>query len=379
MSDAIRPFTIAIPQATLDDLAARIDLTRWPERETVDDWSQGVPLAELRALVDYWRNGYDWRACEARLNALPQFITTIDGLDIHFIHVRSAHENATPLILTHGWPGSVLEFLDAIPRLVDPEAHGGTAADAFHVVVPALPGYGFSGKPEATGWGLDRIAQAWSVLMGRLGYDRWFAQGGDWGSVVTVSMAVQEVPGCAGIHLNLVSGQPTEAATSNPTPEDRKAFEKIAHYMNWDGAYAQQQRTRPQTLGYGLTDSPVGQAAWIFEKMWAWTDNNGSPYDALSRDQILDNITLYWVTASAASSARLYWEVGNVMRDGEINLPTAYTQFPHDLFTTPRAWLENRFRNIVYAAEAECGGHFAAWEQPDIFVREVRAAFAAMR
>jgi len=379
MSDAIRPFTIAVPQSTLDDLAARLDLTRWPERETVGDWSQGVPEAELRSLVDYWRNGYDWRACEARLNAFPQFLTTIDGLDIHFIHVRSRHEGATPLILTHGWPGSVLEFIDAIPRLVDPEAHGGTAADAFHVVVPALPGYGFSGKPDATGWSTQHTARAWAELMARLGYDRWFAQGGDWGGIVTLSMAAQQVPGLAGIHVNLITAEPTEEAKTNPTPEDLHAFERIGYYMNLDAAYAQQQRTRPQTLGYGLVDSPVGQAAWIFEKMWAWTDNKGSPYDALTRDQILDNITLYWVTASAASSARLYWESATPDMGDEITVPTAYSEFPRDIIPAPRSWLNKRYKNLVYYAKADCGGHFAAWEQPDVFVREVRAGIAAMR
>jgi pimeloyl-ACP methyl ester carboxylesterase len=380
MSDAITPFTVAIPQAALDDLAERLDLARWPEAETVDDWSQGVPLAVLQSLAGYWRNGYDWRRCEAKLNALPQFTTTIDGLDIHFIHVRSAHENATPLLLTHGWPGSVLEFLETIPRLVDPEAHGGTAADAFHVVIPSLPGYGFSAKPEQTGWGLERTARAWGTLMARLGYDRWFAQGGDWGSVMTMTIGQLGLPGCAGIHVNLLSAPPPESAKTAPTPEEAHAFERFQFYADHDGGYALQQRTRPQTVGYGLVDSPVGLAAWILEKIYAWTDNAGSPFDALSQDQVLDEITLYWLTATGASSARMYWEaLGRAMDQREVNVPMGYSLFPREIFPSPVEWVRAAWPRLVYANKVEKGGHFAAWEQPELFVDELRAAFAAMR
>lgn len=379
MSAEITPFTIATPQAALDDLKARLALTRWPERETVDDWSQGVPLAEMRALVDYWRDGYDWRACEARLNAFPQFITEIDGLPIHFLHVRSPHANAAPLVLTHGWPGSVLEFEQVIPRLVDPVAYGGRAEDAFHVVVPAIPGYGFSGKPTGTGWNAKRIAEAWGQLMARLGYGQWFAQGGDWGSIITVNIGAGPVPGCAGIHLNMVRVPPPEAELANPTPAGTKAIEGMKHYDTWDNGYAIQQRTRPQTVGYSLVDSPAGLAAWIFEKIWAWTDNRGSPYDALTRDQVLDNITLYWLTASGASSARMYWEAMHAPRPTRIDLPMGYTMFPREIFPTPPSWIGQMFTNVVYTNEVPAGGHFAAWEQPEVFAREVQAAFARMR
>jgi pimeloyl-ACP methyl ester carboxylesterase len=380
MSEAIIPFTVAIPQAALDDLGERLDLARWPEAETVDDWSQGVPLAVLQPLVEYWRNGYDWRRCEARLNSLPQFMTEIDGLDIHFIHLRSVHEHATPLLLTHGWPGSVLEFIEAIPRLVDPEAHGGTAADAFHVVIPSLPGYGFSAKPEQTGWGLERTARAWGTLMARLGYDRWFAQGGDWGSVMTMTIGQLGITGCAGIHVNLLSAPPPERALTEPTPEEAHALERSRFYSEHDSGYALQQRTRPQTVGYGLVDSPVGLAAWILEKIYAWTDNAGSPFDALSQDQVLDEITLYWLTATGASSARMYWEaLGSAMAKREVAVPMGYSLFPREIFPSPVEWVRAAWPRLVYANKVEKGGHFAAWEQPELFVDELRAAFAAMR
>ena len=271
----IRPFTLAVPQADIDDLHARIDRARWPERECVDDWSQGVPLASLRELVGYWRRGYDWRRCEARLNGLGQYHSEIDGLDIHFLHVRSPEPQAVPLILTHGWPGSVVEFLDCIGPLTDPVAHGGRAEDAFHVVAPSLPGYGFSGKPAATGWNIDRIARAWAVLMDRLGYSRWFAQGGDWGAIVTTALGAQAPEGLAGIHVNMALAPRTRDDFVDPTPEEQRAIDAGEHYIQFESGYSTQQRTRPQTLGYGLVDSPVGQAAWIYEKMMTWTDNPG--------------------------------------------------------------------------------------------------------
>ncbi len=372
---AIRPFQLAIEQAQLDDLNTRIDLTRWPERETVDDWSQGTPLAALQDLVAYWRNGYDWRACEARLNDLGQFVTEIDGLDIHFIHVRSPHRGALPLVMTHGWPGSVIEFMGVVEQLTQPE----DPLLAFDLVLPSLPGFGFSGKPGATGWGVERIGRAWGQLMARLGYSRWVAQGGDWGSAVTTAIGVQKVEGCAGIHLNMPIGRPLPEDLANPSPAELKALGALKHYQDWDSGYSTQQRTRPQTVGYGLVDSPVGLAGWIFEKMWAWTDNAGSPFDALGRDQILDNIMLYWLPGTGASSARLYWESFGSFAPQEIDLPVAVSAFPREILPTPRKWAERNYRNLVHWGEMDRGGHFAAWEQPDAFVAELRTAFAAMR
>ncbi len=375
----IRPFTLAIPQSQLDDLNTRLDNTRWPEREAVADWSQGVPLAALQDFVAYWRKGYDWRRCEARLNSLGQHITEIDGLDIHFLHVPSPHENATPLIMTHGWPGSVIEFMSVIEPLTNPTAHGGRAEDAFHLVIPSLPGFGFSGKPSATGWGVEKIARSWGTLMARLGYDRWVAQGGDWGSAVTSSIAAQNVAGCAGIHLNMPIGRPTPEDLANPSPAELKALGALKHYQDWDSGYSTQQRTRPQTVGYGLVDSPVGLAGWIYEKMWAWTHNNGAPEDALSRDAMLDNIMLYWLPATGASSARLYWESFGSFAGREITLPVAVSAFPREILPTPRKWAERDCKNIVHWGELDAGGHFAAWEQPEAFVRELRVAFGLMR
>ncbi|WP_374587940.1 epoxide hydrolase family protein [Novosphingobium sp.] len=371
----IRAFTLAVPQQELDDLNTRIDLTRWPEKETVEDWSQGTPLAALQDLVAYWRHDYDWWRCEARLNALGQFVTEIDGLPIHFIHVRSPHAGAMPLIMTHGWPGSVIEFMSVIEALTNPD----DPAQAFDLVLPSLPGFGFSGKPAATGWGVEKIGRAWGELMARLGYSRWVAQGGDWGSAVTTAIGVQKIAGCAGIHLNMPIGRPLPEDMENPTPAELKALGALKHYQDWDSGYSTQQRTRPQTVGYGLVDSPVGLAGWIFEKMWAWTDNSGSPFDALSRDQILDNIMLYWLPANGASSARLYWESFGSFAPQEIELPVAVSAFPKEILPTPRKWAERNYRNLVHWGDMEKGGHFAAWEQPDAFVAELRAAFARMR
>ncbi len=372
---AIQPFTLAIPDSQLADLNTRIDLTRWPEKETVEDWSQGTPLAALQELVDYWRGGYDWRRCEARLNALGQFVTEIDGLKIHFIHVRSPHKGAMPLIMTHGWPGSVIEFMGVIEALTNPD----DPAQAFDLVLPSLPGFGFSGKPTTTGWGVEKIGRAWGELMTRLGYTRWVAQGGDWGSAVTTAIGVQKVAGCAGIHLNMPIGQPLPEDLQNPTPAELKALGALQHYQEWDSGYSTQQRTRPQTVGYGLVDSPVGLAGWIFEKMWAWTDNSGSPFDALTRDQILDNIMLYWLPANGASSARLYWESFGSFAPQEIELPVAVSAFPREILPTPRKWAERNYRDLVHWGDMEKGGHFAAWEQPQAFVSELRAAFGKMR
>lgn len=376
---AIRPFVLQTEQAQLDDLKRRLAQVRWPERECVDDWSQGVPLEAMQELVAYWQDGYDWRTCERRLNALGQFITEIDGLDIHFLHVRSRHADARPLILTHGWPGSVIEFLGAIPLLTDPEAHGGKAGDAFHVVVPSLPGYGWSGKPARTGWSVQHIARAWTGLMSRLGYDRWYAQGGDWGAIMTAALGAQAPSGLAGIHLNMPIARPTAQDKADPDPEVIEALRAGRQYMDWDSGYSKIQSTRPQTIGYGLVDSPVALAAWIYEKMWSWTDNAGRPEDALSRDTILDNIMVYWLTASGASAARLYWKsFSAIAQTGEVHVPAAFSPFPREITKAPRKWTERMFRNIRYWNPAEKGGHFAAWEQPEIFAREVRAAFAVI-
>jgi pimeloyl-ACP methyl ester carboxylesterase len=372
---AIRPFTLDIPESQLDDLKVRIDLTRWPEKEPVDDWSQGTPLAVLQDLMAYWRNDYDWRACEARLNALGQFITEIDGLDIHFLHIRSPRADAMPVVMTHGWPGSVIEFMGVIDQLTNPDD---PAAPAFHLVLPSLPGYGFSGKPTVTGWGVEKIGRAWGELMARLGYDQWFAQGGDWGSIVTTAIGVQQVSGCIGIHLNMPIARPTEDDLANPTPVELKALGALKHYQDWDSGYSKQQSTRPQTVGYGLVDSPAGLAGWILEKIWAWTDNQGSPWDALSRDQVLDNIMVYWLGRNGASSARLYWESFGSFAAQEIVIPVAVSAFPREVLPTPRKWAERNYRNLIHWGEVERGGHFAAWEQPNDFVRELGVSFRAM-
>lgn len=374
----IAPFTVEIPQSAIADLNRRIDMTRWPEKETVDDWSQGVPLAALQDFVDYWRHGYDWYACQQMLNYWGMFETEIDGLMIRFIHVRSSHAGARPLLLTHGWPGSILEFRRCIAPLTEPEQHGGSVQDAFHVVIPCLPGYGFSGKPVTKGWSVQKIAQGWGELMKRLGYDRWLAQGGDWGSAVTTALGVLKVEGCAGIHLNMPIARPLPEDMAAPQPDEVKALERLQHYQDWDSGYSKQQSTRPQTVGYGLVDSPAGLAGWIYEKMWAWTDNAGRAEDALSRDDMLDNLMLYWLPAAGASSARLYWESFGSFAPAQIDIPVAATAFPKEIIPAPRKWFERTCSNLVYWGEQENGGHFAAWEQPEAFVKELRAAFSLM-
>ncbi|MCB2047976.1 MAG: epoxide hydrolase [Novosphingobium sp.] len=381
MAFEARPFTVEIPQSELDDLAKRLDLVRWPEKETVTDWTQGVPLAEARRVVDYWRNSYDWRRCEAQINSHDNFLAEIDGLDIHFIHVRSKHEDALPLILTHGWPGSVIEFLNVIAPLTDPTAHGGTADQAFHVVIPSLPGYGFSGKPTGTGWGVQHTSEAWHKLMLGLGYDRYVAQGGDWGSAVTTAMAINRPEGLAGIHLNMIVGAPrTDTQMADLTDDEKAKLQKMQHWSAKERGYSEEQSTKPQTLGYSLVDSPVGQAMWIYEKFHGWTDRTtDSPADSFSLDEILDNIMVYWLTATGASSARMYWESLNKWPSDMNDLPTAYSAFPGEIFVPARRWVENRHSNIVYWGELDKGGHFAAFEQPEAFVAELRKAFATMR
>jgi len=379
MCNEIRPFKVEVPQAALEDLRQRLGMTRWPERETVSDWSQGVPLDKMQALVSYWAQGYDWRAAEARLNAFPQFRTQIDGLGIHFLHVRSKHENALPIILTHGWPGSVFEFLKVIGPLVDPTAHGGKAEDAFHVVVPSLPGYGFSDKPSQPGWGLPRIAKAWAELMKRLGYTHWVAQGGDWGAGVATWLAKQHADGLAGIHLNfpILLPPPIEG---EPNAEEQASIAQIIAFDTRNAGYAKLLGTRPQTAGYGLQDSPVGLAAWIYEKIAEWTQSNWQPETVLTRDEILDDITLYWLTGTATSSSRLYAEsFFTDVTTQKLDIPVAVSVFPGELIRPLKLWGERVYSNLIYWNEVARGGHFAAFEQPDLFVKELRACFGKMR
>ena len=379
MSDAITPFKIAISDAELNDLKRRLQATRWPDKETPDDWSQGIPLQYVQDVCRYWADRYDWRAREARLNRFPQFRTTIDGVGFHFVHVRSPHSNALPLVMTHGWPGSIVEFQKVIEPLTDPTQHGGSAGDAFHVVCPTLPGYGFSDKPTAPGWNVERIGRAWSVLMPRLGYPRYVAQGGDWGSIVTTAIGLNDTKNCLGIHLNMPIVTPDPATMNDLSDLEKSALAGMQHYQDWDSGYSKQQGTRPQTLGYGLADSPSGQAAWILEKFWAWTDCNGHPENVLTRDELLDNVMLYWLTDSAASSARLYWESFNKVSRDPVSIPVGCSIFPKEIFRCSKRWAEKRFQKLVYWNELDKGGHFAAFERPDVFVNEVRSCFRQMR
>jgi pimeloyl-ACP methyl ester carboxylesterase len=377
----VTPFKVYVPQAALDDLKKRLANARWPNKEPVTDWSQGVPLAKARALVEYWRTRYDWRRVESTLNALPQFRTQIDGLGIYFIHVRSKHENALPIILTHGWPGSIIEFLQVIGPLTDPTAHGGKAEEAFHVVIPSLPGFGFSDKPTQVGWGLPRIANAWAVLMARLGYSHYVAQGGDWGAGVTSWMAKQRVSGLTAVHLNLpILFPPPPPPPGGYTAAEQPALAQLGKYGSDGSAYGLIQGTRPQTLGYGLADSPVGQTMWIYEKFQAWSDNKGDPAEAISVDHMLDDISLYWLTDTAASSARLYFESwGKDFGRMPIDLPVAVSIFKGDFFTPPKVWGDQTYSKLFYWNEVPKGGHFAALEQPELFVDELRKSFAQVR
>lgn len=391
-TDAIRPFAFHAPQAELDELRRRIVATRWPDRETVTDASQGVQLATTQKLAHYWATDYDWRKVEARLNALPQFVTNIDGLDIHFIHVRSKHANALPVIVTHGWPGSIIEQMKIIEPLTNPTAHGGRAEDAFDIVIPSMPGYGFSGKPTTTGWDPIRMARAWTVLMKRLGYSRFVAQGGDWGAAITEQMGVQAPPELLGIHINLPSVVPEEVLQAlrfgdgpppGLSPDERQAFDRLAFFFTKDVAYAQEMGTRPQTL-YGIADSPVGLAAWFL-------DHDARSYDliarafngqreGLTRDDVLDNITLTWLTNTAISAARLYWE--NKLAffvPMHVAIPVAVSAFPDELYQAPRSWAERAYPKLIHYNKLDVGGHFAAWEQHELFTQELRAGFKSLR
>ncbi|MCV7321751.1 epoxide hydrolase family protein [Mycolicibacterium confluentis] len=374
----MRPFRIDVPDSALADLRDRLHRTRWPEAECVDDWSQGIPLSYTAELAAYWADQYDWRSRESALNRFDHFTTEIDDLDIHFIHQRSPHEDALPLLLTHGWPGSIVEFHKVIEPLTNPTAFGGRAQDAFHVVCPSLPGYGFSGRPTRTGWNVDRIAVAWETLMQRLGYRRYGAQGGDWGAAVTTQIGRNQ-GGCIGIHLNMPIARPPKDHSGDFTAEEQAALAAAAEHRRWGTGYSTQQSTRPQTLGYGLTDSPVGQLAWIVEKFWAWTDCAGHPENVLTRDELLDNVMVYWLTATATSSARLYWESFRSFGTGDrVEIPTGIAEFPKEILRAPRSWCEESYR-IAHWTTMPRGGHFAAFEQPDLFVEDVRKFFATLR
>ena len=382
MSDLIEPFHLSIPEPQLADLRDRLRRARWPEPETVTDTSQGPPLQKIQALAEYWRDQYDWRRCEATLNGIGQHRTIIDGLGIHFLHIRSPEPDALPLILTHGWPGSVLEFQKMIGPLTNPGAYGGDRRDAFHLVVPSLPGFGFSEKPAEPGWGIARIADAWITLMGRLGYDRWGAQGGDWGAAVTTAIGHKAPPGCAGIHLNFVMYQPTPDEIAGATPHEQAMLESMRHYQEKLSGYAKLQSTRPQTLGYALADSPIGQAAWIYAMFQDVSDSGGNAESVFTRDEMLDDIMLYWLTNAGASSARLYWEGQSSMSGpppGTMHTPTAISMFPKELVRISRRWAETRFSNLVHFNELEAGGHFAAMEQPVLVTKEIRTAFRGLR
>ncbi len=380
LTEAISPFRVTTPASAIEDARQRLRNTRWPEQETVNDWSQGVPLRKMRALVEYWSRGYDWHRVEKRLNAQPQFRTQVDGLGIHFLHIRSAHENALPILITHGWPGSVVEFLQVIGPLTNPTAHGGRAEDAFHVVLPSLPGFGYSDRPRSDGWDLARIARAWNTLMQRLGYSRWVAQGGDWGAGVTTALGHIRPPGLAAIHLNWQFVFPPQVPSSGLSGDELRAVAAANHFREHEYGYFLLQATRPQTVGYALIDSPVGQAAWIYEKFQAWTDNDGDVESVLSRDEMLDDISLYWLSQTAASSARIYWENNPAsFAGGRLDLPVAVSVFPKEIFRAPRSWAEQSYPQLIYWNEVARGGHFAAFEQPTLFVEELRAAFRTLR
>ena len=392
--EAIRPFRIHVKESALVDLRKRIAATRWPDQEIVADQSQGVKLKTLKKLLHYWGTSYNWRKAEATLNALPEFVTNIDGVDIQFIHVRSHEPNALPLILTHGWPGSPMEFLKVIGPLTDPVAYGGRAEDAFDVVIPAIPGYGFSGKPTVLGWNPDRVARAWDVLMKRLGYTRYVSQGGDHGSVISDALARQAPPGLLGIHLtmpatipmNLVeginNGDPAPDGLTNP---ELTAYNTLSSFFGRNAAYGAEMVTRPQTIGYSLSDSPSGLAAWTYEKIAEWSDSDGRPESVIGRDEILDDITLYWLTNTGASSSRFYWENNNnnfsaaAQKTNQIKVPVAITVFPHEIYRAQESWSRQAYPSLYYFHEVARGGHFAAWEQPAIFAEEMRAAFKSLR
>jgi len=371
----IKEFTINISQDKLDDLSLRLQQTRWPEKETPNDWSQGTPLSYMKEVCDYWLNEYDWKKEESALNEFPQFITEINGLDIHFVHLKSPHPDAKPLIITHGWPGSITEFLKVIRPLADPTIDGGDPKDAFHVITPSLPGFGFSGKPKEPGFGVEKIASTFSELMQNLGYEKYFAQGGDWGSAVTTALGMQDV-NCQAIHLNMAVVTPDPETFDDLTEFEQAAIQSFQFYQDSDSGYSKQQSTRPQTLGYGLTDSPIGQAAWIIEKFYQWTDCDGHPENVISRDELLTNIMMYWLTETAASSAKLYWESFGEFNGSEVTTPTGVSIYPKEIFRASERWLKKRYTNLKYYNVLQEGGHFAAFEKPEIYINEIRTFFS---
>jgi pimeloyl-ACP methyl ester carboxylesterase len=386
MTGDVTPFHIEIPEADLLDLRERLERARWPESETVEDWSQGVPLAYLKELCGYWAEGYDWRATETRLNTLEQFRTEIDGLGIHFVHIRSPNPDALPLVLTHGWPGSIVEFLKVIGPLADPAAHGGDTTDAFHLVCPSLPGYGFSDKPAQPGWNVERIAGAWIQLMNRLGYERYGAQGADWGTSISTSIGQQAPDHVVGIHLTPPIAAPDPATFDDLTEKERTALAELEQRRDWEDGYTVEQSTKPQTLGYSLVDSAVGLCAWIVEKFWSWTDSDGHLENVLTRDELLDNVMLYWLPGTGASAARLYWESIRQVQSwftesttDTVAVPTGCSIFPKEVPRPSRRWAARRYTDIRYWNELDKGGHFAAFEQPDLFVDEVRSFFRLVR
>jgi pimeloyl-ACP methyl ester carboxylesterase len=375
----IRPFTIETDEAELQDLKTRLQMTRWPDRETPDDWTQGIPLDYMKEIHSYWLNDYNWPERLAQINQWPGFITELDGLDIHFLHIRSPEKDAVPLLLTHGWPGSIIEFQKVIGPLTDPAAHGGDAADAFHLVVPTLPGFGYSGKPDKPGWNIERIATAWDTLMTRLGYERYVAQGGDWGAIVTAAIGVEDLGHCFGIHMNMPIAPPDPETMDDLSPLEQDALKSMQFYQDQDSGYSKQQSTRPQTLGYGLADSPIGQAAWILEKFYQWMDCNGHPENIASRDELLDNVMLYWLPDAAASSARIYWESMGKTGAAPISMPVGCSIFPKEIFKTSERWANKRFSNLVHFEVLDEGGHFAAFEQPALYLDQVRRCFRQLR
>ena len=373
----IKKFNIEIPQSKLDDLQQRLTLTRWPEKETPDDWTQGIPLSYMKEIHDYWLNDYDWRKHEKEINKFPQFLTTINELDVHFIHFKSPHKNAKPLIITHGWPGSVVEFFKVIERLADPKIDGSNSEIAFDIITPSLPGFGFSGKPKKPGFGVEKIADTFSKLMQTLGYEKYFAQGGDWGAAVTTALGTQDF-NCEAIHLNMAVVSPDMETMNDLTEFEQQALAGFQFYQEWDSGYSKQQSTRPQTLGYGLTDSPIGQAAWILEKFYQWTDCDGHPENAVSRDELLTNVMFYWLTETAASSARLYWESFGDFNGGEVKTPTGVSIYPKEIFKASERWLKKRYTDLRYYNVLDSGGHFAALEKPDLYVNEIRSFFSSL-
>ena len=375
----INPFSIATTEQELADLKQRLALTRWPDEETPNDWSQGIPLAYMKEIQEYWVSSYDWPSRLEQLNRWPGYKTEIDGLDFHFLHIESDSPNAVPLVLTHGWPGSIVEFQKVIGPLTDPASFGGDDADAFHLVIPTLPGFGYSGKPAEPGWNIERIASVWDDLMLRLGYDQYYAQGGDWGAIVTAAIGLQNKGHCQGIHMNMPIAPPDPEQMDDLTELEQRALAAMQFYQEHDSGYSKQQSTRPQTLGYGLADSPIGQAAWILEKFYQWMDCDGHPENIASRDELLDNVMLYWLPDAAASSARIYWESFGSLSTEAIEIPVGCSIFPKEIFQTSERWARKRFHQLLHFDVLDKGGHFAAFEQPKVFVDQIRSCFRKMR